>query len=308
MFGAAARSQIRLSPVHTRSFSLETANELVLPLRGALEAAKVATGLSWPIFLPLATVVVRSAATVPLAVYSRICLRRQRLLQPLLSATVPVVRAQLAQTAATGRSKLTPQQIQVLAAKERRRRRISLYRQFSCQNWKSLLLPAVQIPVFVAMTLAVRSLALYDLSSITEFGNIDAGRFLWLQNMVEPDPIGVLPLTIGACALANVELNASISTNWYKNAPPNSVQKNLTRDKISSPSARAALVNISRAGAILFMTMCFQAPAALQLYWLASNLVSLTQNVLLNIFLPAERTIDYPHFFKEIFDVKENRS
>lgn len=296
------------SRVLARQFSLDTVAELILPLRSSLEVVKEFTGLSWPVFIPLATIAVRAVATAPLAVYARVCLRRQNALQPVLRAALPVYRAQLAQTAVQGKSQLTPNQISVLAFKERNKMRKRLFKEFVCQNWRMLLLPAVQIPVFVGMTLAVRSLALYDLSAITEFGNLDASRFLWFRNLVEPDSYGVFPLAIGACALANVELNAANSTTWAENKVNKDVQSlNAMRDTSQAgPSVRAFLRNTARAGAIVFMAMSFQAPAALQLYWFASNLFSFIQNLLLNIYLPAQKVISYPNLSTKVFETEND--
>lgn len=297
-----------------RNFSVENISETIVPIRSVLEAVKISSGLSWPVFIPLATLGIRAVFTAPFAIYSRICLRRQRRLQPLLSASLPVIKAQLAQTSIKGDSQLTPEQINILAAKERRKRRVELFKQYKCQNWRLLALPAFQIPVFVLMTLTVRSLALYDLSVITEFGNVDASSFLWLKNLVEPDSYGIFPLAVGACSLANIELNAANTSKGYRNAkeqiitsfnPSVGKQHRVRANASDGPSVSAALINISRTGAIIFMTMCFQAPMALQLYWLSSGFFSFCQNLLLNKFLPVETAITYPQLSSKV--LQDNR-
>nr|UJH94499.1 Cox18 [Starmerella bombicola] len=276
-----------------RYLSVDTVTSFVEPLKSTLEAGQALTGLSWPVFIPCASIAVRLLCTTPLAILNRRRARRQRSLQPLLGASVPVIKAQLAQSVVQQRAQLTPEQIVVLAAKERRKRRVQLYREFGCQNWKVLLLPAVQIPVFCAMSLAVRALVGFDLSAETEFGNVDAAQFLWFRNLVEPDPLSILPLTIGALSLANVEMNAKAAV---ASSPAGlSAGPAVHRHKSTSgPSVAAALANISRAGSIVFMAISFQAPLALQLYWMSSNLFSLVQNMVLERFYPVSATVSYP--------------
>lgn len=277
-----------------RHLSVETVQNTVEPLVHLLESARSFTHLSWPVFIPVATTAVRLALTTPLAISNRRRLNKQRELAPLLSASVPVIKAQLASQVVAGKAALTPEQITVLAAKERRKRRVALYREFNCQNWKMLLLPAVQIPVFVAMSFAVRALVGFDLTAVTEFGNADTSQFWWFRNIVEPDPMGIMPLVLGASSFANVELNARTVASTNSNTTnPNQTQP--------PRNATALISNISRAGSLVFTAFSFYAPLALQLYWVSSNVFSLVQNALL---MP-HTAMTYPKYTHQVPAVPE---
>lgn len=259
--------------------------ELLEPVRASLIGLQQCTGLSWPAFIPFATIVLRLALTSPLYMINRIRTRRQAKINPILNAMVPVFRAQLAAVSARTNRGLTPEQITVLATKERRKARIRLYKEYKCQNWKLLALPAVQGPLFIIMSLTIRAMCGWTMIQgfPIEEKFIHEG-FLWCESLVKPDEYGVLPLAVGACALANVELNAS----QYPPKP--------------GPNIHAALLNLSRFGALLFMVFSFQAPSAIGLYWLSSNAFSLLQNGLCEFLLPRQMLPDYPNVSKTIVD------
>lgn len=256
-----------------RSFS-----EYLVPVHTALTSLHQFTGLSWPVLIPLTTIGLRLALTTPLAVLNRKRAQKQAKLAPLLQAMVPVFKAQLAAGAAAKRHELTAEQIGVLATKERRKQRISLYKEAKCQNWRMLLLPAIQIPLFVAMSLTLRSMCGWSvLDSIPlEQGFTEQG-FGWIQSLDRPDNYGILPLAVGAFSLGNVELHS-------RALPTNS----------QGPSVAAALINFSRFGCVLFMAMAFQAPSAIGLYWLSSNAFSFVQTALMDKYLPIRVQPDYP--------------
>lgn len=236
------------------------------------------TGLSWPALIPLSTIGLRLALTTPLAVLNRKRAQKQAKLAPLLQAMVPVFKAQLAAGAAAKRHDLTAEQIGVLATKERRKQRINLYREAKCQNWRMLLLPAVQIPLFVAMSLTLRSMCGWSvLDAIPLEPGFTEQGFGWIQSLDRPDNYGVLPLAVGAFSLGNLELHS-------RNLPANQ----------QGPSVAAALMNFSRFGCLLFMAMAFQAPAAIGLYWLSSNAFSFVQTALMDKYLPVRIEPQYP--------------
>jgi len=284
--------------LQSRHMSVEAVTETIAPLKNAVEACHAASGLSWPVFIPLMTCGIRLFTTFPLAVWNRKRIIKQRSVQPLLAGSVPVIKVQLAQSVTQKGANLTPEQITVLAAKERRKRRVQLYKELGCQNWKSLVLPAVQVPIFVAMSFAVRSLVGFDLTGITEFGNVDKSQFWWFKNLVEPDPLGIVPLGIGALALSNVELNSRVA--------PVTAEQARRQNRRSGPSVAAALTNISRAGSVVFMAISFQASLALQLYWFSSNAFSFVQNKTLDNFLPVNKEPSYPNISKKVMEPQNN--
>lgn len=234
------------------------------------------SGLQWHTLLPLSAFAFRSVITLPLSISNRLRARKQHELQPILSASVPIMRAKLAATQAAKNGTLTPEQIHVLANKERRNRRVKLFKEHKCQVWKSVVfLPAVQVPLWIVMSLVVRAMCGWSvLEGIPLEPSLKDDSFLWCKDLTTADPYGALPLSIGTMALVNMEWNAMQLTN---NSPTPGAKP---------PLVSRVLTNMSRFGVLIFMTITFQAPSALCLYWLASNGFSLMQNFLLDTFLP----------------------
>lgn len=261
---------------HARSFDLSSLiSSVVEPTYSGISALQHSLGVPWYLFIPVSTFLVRTITTLPLSIQNRKRAQRQQQLQPLLGAMGTILRAKLAAHSQTATSKLTPEQIHVLAAKETRRRRVELFRKYKCQVWKSLIiLPSVQVPIFVILSLTIRAMCGW---SVVEGIPVEAGlkteSFLWVKDLLSPDPYSVLPMTIGALSLLNVEWNALNTLN--------PTARNNNGFNISG-----TISNILRMGSLCFTVIALNAPSVLGLYWVSSNLYSLLQNVLLDRFLP----------------------
>lgn len=261
----------------------------LVPLHDALQAVHMGTGLPWYALIPLATVAMRTVVTLPVAIANRVRTRKQVALAPVLSAAGPVLRARLAASEAAREGRLTTEQVTVLAQKEARRRRVELFRRHGCQVWKSVvLLPLVQMPVWVGTSLVVRAMCGWSAGGVTAIG-VEPGfsvpteaAFAWYPDLVTADPYGLLPLIIGAVSLANVEWNTNNLLNRSGSASRRSLQSQ------GGPVQRV-VANLSRVGVLFFMTAAFQAPAALGLYWASSASFSFLQNVAFDRFLPLHR-------------------
>jgi inner membrane protein COX18 len=251
--------------------------------------------LPWWIFIPLATFTMRTCFTLPIAIYQRRGLRKQNELRPIIQATTPVLRAKLASIAQVEQIKqqnsekpiinnekatLTAEKIMILAAKEKYKRQKRLFKSYGCQTWKMMLLPAVQIPLWVSFSYMFR-----NITGWTDFGNksnIDMSltdeHFLHLYDLSVNDPYFVLPITLGVVALCNAEWN-------FKTAD---LMQLTTRGKKNSlrPTAFDVIITLSRSSLIFLTAVATQAPAALVMYWISSNSYSLIQNILMDRFLP----------------------
>lgn len=128
---------------------------LQLP-RALFDFTHTATGLPWWLTIPLATLALRVVVTLPSAVYAR----KQALIYERV-APVTALMAKLGQqrqqvhqqrnavdVAATTTSQSTSSSAQIRA----------LWRQHGYRPWAGLLLPLLQVPVFVCMSLALRSM------------------------------------------------------------------------------------------------------------------------------------------------------
>ncbi|CAN6615033.1 cytochrome c oxidase assembly protein Cox18p, mitochondrial [Trichomonascus vanleenenianus] len=245
------------------------------PIHTTLQYAH-SLGLPWYAVIPLTAIAFRGCITLPIAIANRLRSQKQVELQPLLAGSVPILKARLAGSKAAQSGQLTKDQIELLTTKERRRRRVELFRKYKCQSWKSLVfLPSVQIPLWISVSFVIRAMCGWTaIPGIPLEEQFREESLLWLNGLTLSDPYGVLPIAIGVVSLANMEWNAkNINT-----AAAISKQSGLSIAKILS--------NLSRVGVLFFMSITFQAPAALCLYWLASNTFSLIQNMLLDKFLP----------------------
>ena len=143
----------------------------LVPLHDALQAVHMGTGLPWYALIPLATVAMRTVVTLPVAIAEPRAQRKQVALAPVLSGAGPVLRARLAASEAAREGRLTTEQVTVLAQKEARRRRVELFRRHGCQVWKSVvLLPLVQMPVWVGTSLVVRAMCGWSAGGVTAIG------------------------------------------------------------------------------------------------------------------------------------------
>lgn len=293
-------STVQVRSFHaSRSASFEFSTVLQ-PVHHALQSAHAYTGLPWYVMIPLATLTLRATVTLPISILNRKRAQKQASLQPLLQAMTPVLKAKLAASSAAQSGKLSIEQINVIAMKERRKRRVALFKKFKCQSWKSIvILPMIQIPLWATMSLVIRSMCGWQaMPGIPKESAFIHESFLWLPNLTEADPYGILPVCIGVFALANVEWNALVAMN-----PTAVAMRN--RGKASAP---VIFSNISRIATLLFMTASFQAPSAVCLYWLSSNIFSLGQNLMLDRYLPIRYTPQHSAIESDIVKMQNKTS
>lgn len=254
---------------------------ITLPAYNAVQYLHASTGLEWHYLIPATTLILRTVVTLPFAIANRKRVQKQARLQPLLSAMSPIFKARLASSSAAKDGSLTPTQIEVLASKERRKRRIALFKENKCQTWKSLLpLPTIQMPLWITMSLTFRSMCGWTvIEGIPTEAGFSSDAFLWLPSLVEADPYALLPMAIGAVGLANVEWNVANTMN-----PQRSGTK--TQNGPVGPSVPRIVANVSRLGILACMAVALQAPTAVTLYWLSSSAYSLGQNLVLDKYYP----------------------
>ncbi|CDK29811.1 unnamed protein product [Kuraishia capsulata CBS 1993] len=268
--------------------------DLVSSSAELVQSLHATTGLPWWAFIPMFTFGFRAITTLPIAISQRIRLRKQNSLRPLITATGPILRMKLAahaqsQAQARQLSKdpldslketLSYEKIVVLAAKENRKRQKVLFKKNGCQVWKSVLLPAVQIPVWLSLSFTFRSLTGWQgwhSSDRPLDPSLSREGFGWVTDLTYADPYTILPIVLEALALVNIEWNNRTL----------SLMRLTSKGKGNSrPTMFDAMINTSRIGVVFLMVVSSQAPAALSLYWISSNVFSLLQNVALDRLLP----------------------
>lgn len=270
------------------------------------------SGLPWLILVPLATITLRTFITLPLSIWQRKRIVKQQELRKLVQAITPVTKLRLAaatntvtnlnndsitasgsttsgisSTNANNKNSLTPQQITLLAVKETRNRQKKLFTRYNVQMWKNIVLPIVQVPLWVTLSMGIRELTGKQL--------IETNSFLWLSDVI-PSTIDLslsldslpmlVPLILGTLSLTNVEYNGKMmSSTATSEAGIEVVTDNYSRMSQSVKS----ILNISRFSCVFMMGISSQASLLLSLYWISSQLYSFVQNIILNWLWPYQR-------------------
>ncbi|AAS53946.1 AFR575Cp [Eremothecium gossypii ATCC 10895] len=282
-----------------------------------LTALHAASGLPWLALVPLTTVALRTAVTLPLSIWHRRRLIKQQELRRVVQAVAPVAKLRLAaaasraQTAdgavssagtpvgaadgpAAGARGLTPQHILLLAMKETRRRQRALFAENGVQLWKNAVLPAVQLPLWVGVSLGIRQLAdqpLMDANMPQAHVLSHLSEQTWLTRAASLD-LGVplaeapmlVPVVLGVLAMVNVEYNGRLMQSTGAAGVETTTDPTSRRAHIF-----ASIMNLSRISSLFLMGVSSQAPLLLSLYWLSSQLYSLLQNMLLEWLWPYRR-------------------
>ncbi|OBA19363.1 hypothetical protein METBIDRAFT_88991 [Metschnikowia bicuspidata var. bicuspidata NRRL YB-4993] len=280
-----------------RSYSIDPAL-VVSTLTESLQQLHAYVGLPWYALIPLTTFGLRAVWTFPLALLQRLRIQKQNSLRPIIAATGPAVRFNLAKKAlsaakaadTTTPSVLTPakkmryEEIMVLSTKEVRKRQKKLFKTHDVQLYKNFLLPLAQIPLWVCMSMTFRDLSGW--SSLDAVANkpLDPSLYsegaLWFADLTTLDPFHIFPMAVGVIALFNVE--------WtFKTFD---LLKTSSRRKLFRPTITDSLANVSRMAVVFLMAVSLHAPSALTLYWLSSQLFSLIQNIFLDLMLPISFT------------------
>jgi YidC/Oxa1 family membrane protein insertase len=75
-----------------------------------------------------------------------------------------------------------------------------LWRDNDCNPWKSMVLPLVQMPLFMSFFFAIRKMAYLPVPQLKE------GGIGWVMDLTLPDPYYILPITSMALTLAVLEV------------------------------------------------------------------------------------------------------
>ena len=183
---------------------------------------------------------------------------------------------------------LTPEQITLLAVKETRKRQKLLFKKYGVQMWKNALLPLVQIPLWVTVSMGIRTLTenplrekLYNNGWLSSVG-IDEN--LYLSEPLEAYPFAV-PLVLGTLSMLNVEYNGKV----IQGDSAKNLGLKLRADNSRLQLGIQTILNVTRIGTVFMMGFSSQTALLLSLYWISSQLYSLLQNIFLNWLWPYQR-------------------
>lgn len=229
----------------------------------------------------------------------RLRIQKQNALRPIIAATGPVLRLNLAKKALRAAksqdtsvaSLVSPlrnikyEEIMVLSTKETRKRQKKLFKDHGVQLYKNFLLPGAQIPLWVCMSLTFRNLSGWSTWDSLLNKPLDPSLhhegLLWFTDLTSLDPFHIFPMAIGIVALVNVEWTFRTLALMRASS---------SRRKLFRPTLTDSMANISRMAVVFLMAISLHAPTALTLYWLSSQVFSLVQNVFLDLVLPISYT------------------
>lgn len=280
-----------------------------------------ASGLPWLVLIPSATFALRTALTFPLSVWQRKRIVKQQELRKVVQSVPPVVKLRLVSMTAKAneeelsssgskistkeetvdalqrkKRQLTPEQITMLSLKEMRKRQKSLFKKYNVQMWKNSILPLVQVPLWVSISMGLRTLTnerlvdtnmphghiLQDLSEtnwLTYLGSLD------LSLPIDAAPM-LLPIILGTVSMINVEYNGkmmqatTIGTSGITTA---------TDTQSAASQTLNSILTATRISTIFLIGVSTQASCLLSLYWISSQVFSLVQNQILDWLWPYQR-------------------
>ena len=214
-------------------------------LQYVLESVHGATGLEWWQSIMLTTLGIR-AATLPVMLMQIKNTYRLSQARPEVEHLV----ARLKEEQARGNQNATADyQQQVMA----------VWKKYNCNPLKSMASIFVQMPLFIGFFSALRGLAAAKVPSMVDGGT------LWFNDLTVADPTYALPIISAGTFLLMVELNAADGMEGQT-------------DKM-----RKRFKNIMRGVAVLIVPFTLDMPAAVFMYWSASNMVSLVQSSVLKV-------------------------
>lgn len=278
------------------------------------------TGLPWLVLIPTTTFALRTVFTLPLSIWQRKRIVKQQELRKVVQSVPPVVKLRLASVASRAQEEslsssgnvsskeetaelmsrqkrqLTPQQITMLALKEMRSRQKNLFRKYDVQMWKNIVLPLVQVPLWVTVSMGIRKLSegkiidsnlphshalqeLVETDWITTIGSLD------LSLPIDSAPM-LLPVILGTISMMNVEYNGNM---MQATMIGNAGIKTATDTSSRASQTLNSILSATRLGTIFMIGVSTQASTLLTLYWISSQAYSFIQNRILDWLWPYQR-------------------
>ncbi|KAJ3165371.1 Cytochrome c oxidase assembly protein cox18, mitochondrial [Geranomyces variabilis] len=226
----------------------------------------VSSTLPWWATIVTCTVALRAACTLPLALQQRKRMERLAKIVPLLKGWEQTYHMQLKGLTGGGGGSGSSS---ASAAKSRMQilyneKKSELYKKYDCHPLKTLLLPWVQIPLWVTVSLALRNMAAFPAPFLTTpespVEGFTTGGTSWFVDLAAQDPTMIFPLSIGFLHWTNIELNRSIV-------------------RASGRNDNVMVTGFFRALVLLIIPVATQVPMALNLYWATSAAFSVAQNL-----------------------------
>jgi len=130
----------------------------------------------------------------------------------------------------------------------------ALYAKHNCHPFKMMLMPVMQVPIFISFFVALRRMAAVPVESMK------TGGILWFTDLTVPDPYYVLPLLGCASFMAIIELGGEAG--------------------VTNPQVEK-MKTFFRCMSILLIPVTASFPSGLFMYWLTASTFSMGQILLL---------------------------
>ncbi|XP_032228236.1 cytochrome c oxidase assembly protein COX18, mitochondrial isoform X2 [Nematostella vectensis] len=232
-----------------------------------LEAIHTWTHLPWWATIIGVTVVLRTCITLPLAIRQNKLVAKIELLQPTLQMMTEALKHR--EAVECKRAGKTVEEFEKRFKKKQRRMMYELYQGEGCNPIKMFLLPWIQLPLWILISLSLRSM------TGTSYSQRNSGDLpvlcpemasegaLWFPDLLVPDPTIMIPLAVGICNLTNIEMHA------LRRQQPSRFQRVMT--------------NTLRLLSVFMVMFASQVPTAMSLYWAVSAGFGVCQNVCLKL-------------------------
>lgn len=170
-------------------------------------------GLPWWATIVTSTLLLRSSMTLPIAIYQQRAMGKMINLAPMVQSWAETLKIQVAKESQQQGWPYAKYQQEL--QKQYSKKVKSIYAHHGCARWKILLLPWVQIPLFISMSLTLRHLTAYPLpwwgqTAETAAVGLSEGGLAWFVDLTATDPTMAVPVMIGAGNLINVEVRLII--------------------------------------------------------------------------------------------------
>nr|XP_060637327.1 cytochrome c oxidase assembly protein COX18, mitochondrial [Anolis sagrei ordinatus] len=233
----------------------------VVCAESGLAALQAASELPWWATVVVASALLRTGLTLPLAALQSRVLAKLENLQPEIQSLAKHLRYEVSVCA---KQQGWSEKLARFHFKKNLKRIVSdLYVRDNCHPVKASLLIWIQIPLWVFVSIALRNLSVGRASSEGLFiqEQLSTGGMLWFPDLTVPDPTWIMPITLGVLNLLIVEIFALRKTE-------------------SSRFQRYA-TNFFRGVSIFMIPVAATVPSAIALYWVSSSFMGLSHNLLL---------------------------
>ncbi|XP_054028630.1 cytochrome c oxidase assembly protein COX18, mitochondrial [Dryobates pubescens] len=242
--GAWYENVARSAPVHW-------AEEAFLSLQAAGE-------LPWWAAIACGAALLRTAVTLPLAAHQGRLLAKLENLQPEIKSLAQRLRYEVS---VRGKQTGWSEKAARLHFQRNLRRLITeLYVRDNCHPFKATLLPWVQVPMWLCVSLALRNCSVGAAGPEVK-EQLSAGGTLWFPDLTAPDSTWILPVSLGLVNLLLVEIFAS--------------------QKMEASRLQKLATHFFRVVSVVMIPVAATVPSSMALYWLSSSLVGLSHNLLL---------------------------